>query len=134
MKNRKAALTKTLDNISAFFAMLIPAGILAGPAVMEISAGLTCFFWIIRSFITKFDSLNNIIKNPIIITFFLWILSICISILLNQTNNQTTIHDLAYIRFLLFTAAITDISYRFPIHKYLIFGLGLSVIFGLLLL
>ncbi len=131
MKNKKTGLTKILDNLSAFFAMLIPTGILAGPAVMEISTGLTCFFWIIHCLITKFNSLNKIIKNPVIITFFLWIISICISILLNQTNNTTELtHDFAYIRFLLLACAITDISYRFPIHKYLIFGLGLSVIFG----
>jgi O-antigen ligase len=132
LKVSETALTRTLDKSSAFFAALIPAGIIAGLAVMEILIGLSCFFWIIRSFTTRFVSLKRVLKNPIIIGWFLWILSIYISVLFNETDGMGAAHDFVYIRFLLLVCAIVDISFRLPIHKYLIFGLGFSIIFGFL--
>ncbi len=132
MKDSQTALTRTLDKISACFAALIPAGIIAGLAVMEIAVGLSCFFWIIRSFATRFASLKQIISHPIIIGWFLWIVSIYISVFLNETDSMGTAHDFVYIRFLLLVCAIIDISSRLPIHRHLIFGLGFSVIFGFL--
>ncbi len=121
-----------LDKASAYTAALLPSGILAGPSIMEICVGLTCLLWIIRTIATKDPFWDKVIKNSIFQSWILWIIAIITAIVLNAPSAKSWGHDFAYLRFLIFAIAIADISYRFPIHKFLIFGLAGSIFFAAL--
>jgi O-antigen ligase len=104
---------------------LLPIGIIIGNVAFEAVIALVDIAWIIRWVLVKESPFQKkIILHPLILPWLLWFGTIIISLLIHGQGIAGWAHDVVYIRYLFFVAALIDVSERLPVHKYLIIGLG----------
>jgi glycosyltransferase involved in cell wall biosynthesis/O-antigen ligase len=130
----KAALRQTwparLDKTCAICGALVPAGIVTGNAGFEGAVAVAVLAWIIRCSFTPKRVWYGLASHPLTLPLFFWHLSIVLSLLVNGPGSKGALHDIAFIRYLLFSFAILDLSRRLPVSRYLLFGLAGGVVWA----
>lgn len=120
-----------LDGFCAVAAGLVPLGLIIGNVGFEGIIALVGFLWMVRSFLARSNPLPNLIRHPLVIPWLAWLASVLISLLWNGPGGKGWGHDVALVRYFLYVAAIFDISLRRPVFRYLLFGLGAAIVWGL---
>jgi len=121
-----------LDNFCMFVGAMVPTGLVIGNAGFESMIVIVGICWIIRSIIAKENPLPRLLKHPLILPWLFWFGSIIISLVWNGPGSKGWAHDVVLIRYLLYFAALLDISKRRSIISPLLIGLAAGVLWGLL--
>jgi len=111
------------DKAIAITGSMVPIGVAIGNTGFEIIVSLTGLIWIIRLIIYKDLDLKKLIKHPVILPSIALYICILISLFINNADINGYMHDIVTIRHLLFIIALVDTSYRFPVRKYLFYGM-----------
>ena len=106
---------------------LVPMGLVLGNVGFEIMIGLVGGCWIARLVLIRDRNALQTLKHPMVIAWLVWYMSIVISLLVNGPGSKGWAHDIVFIRYLLFTIALLDISKRLPVGRYLLYGLAAGV-------
>lgn len=126
-EDRRQHLADRLDHVIAILGAITPCGIVFGNLVFESAVGLAGFLWISRSVLARDNPLGRMLKNPVTLTWTLWYAAVVAAMIYNGPGSKGAMHDVVFIRFLLFVMALTDVGMRRPIGKYLAIGLGAGV-------
>jgi O-antigen ligase len=121
-----------LDSFCMFTGSLVPLGIVIGNAGFESMIALTGLCWIVRCFAAKKNPLKKTAVHPLVLPWLFWLAVIFISLLINGAGTKGWAHDFVLIRYLIYAAALIDISERRPVFKYMLTGLGAGIIWGAL--
>ena len=127
-----AAIQKNFDRSVAITGALLPLGIMLGPSGFEPIIVLTSIIWMTGQIRLKTFALRTLIKAPIIKALIAVYLSILVSLLLNGGGNKGVLHDVVMVRYLFFIAAMLDTSQRFPVFKYLFYGIIAGFVYSFL--
>jgi len=111
------------DKLIALSGAAIPTGVALGNAGFEAAIVLTSILWLTR--IIKFKDLEygSLLKHPVIMPSIAIYISILISVVINGGGSKGFLHDIVMIRHLLCIMALVDTSFKFPVWKYLFYGL-----------
>ena len=123
---------KKFDKSVAIIGALLPLGIMVGPGGFESIIGLTSLIWIAGQFKFKNNPLETLLKEPCIKALIAVYISILISVLLNGGGEKGYLHDIVIIRHLFFIAAMIETSQRFPVFKYLFYGIVGGFVYAIL--
>ncbi len=117
------------DQTCLILTALIPTGIVIGNAAFETMIVLIGLVWIGRCVWSHTNPLPRLLaqEHPLVIPWIVWFAAILLSLLYNGAGNKGGLHDLAFIRYLIFALALADIALRRDISRYLIGGLALAV-------
>ncbi len=118
------------DKAIAIIGAMVPIGIAIGNMGFETIVSLTGLIWIIRLIKYKDLNIKKLIKHPVILPSIALYICILISLFVNNTDMNGYMHDIVTIRHLLFVVAMVDTSYRFPVRKYLFYGLIAGFIYS----
>jgi len=116
-----------LDKVGVMTGFLVPMGLVLGNVGFEAMIGLGGGCWIARLVLIRDRNALQTLKHPMMIAWFAWYMSIVISLLVNGPGSKGWAHDIVFIRYLLFTIALLDISKRLPVGRYLLYGLAVGV-------
>jgi O-antigen ligase len=131
MRQDRHQWASSLDKFCMQAGALLPIGIVAGNVGFEAVIALVDIAWIIRWVLAKGNPFQkNIILHPLILPWILWFGTIIISLLIHGQGIAGWAHDVVYIRYLFFVAALIDVSDRQPVQKYLIIGLGAGAVWA----
>jgi len=119
-----------LDKFCVVAGALVPVGLVIGNIGFELLVGLVGLGWIVRCFLAKENPFPRLVRHPLVIPWMVWFLSIVISLAFNGPGNKGWAHDIVFIRYVLFGIALIDISRRFPVSRYLLYGLAAGVIWA----
>ncbi len=131
-KNAHMNWDSRLDSFCVVVGAMVPTGIVIGNVGFESMIGLVGISWIIRSIIAKENPLPRLLKHPLILPWLLWFGSIIVSLIWNGPGSKGWAHDVVLIRYVIFFAAMLDVSQRRSVASTLIIGLAAGVIWGLL--
>lgn len=120
------------DRSVATTGALLPLGIMLGPSGFELIIVLTSVIWMVGQIRLKTSALKNLIKAPIIKALIAVYISILISSFLNGGGDKGFLHDIGMVRHLFFIAAMLDTAQRFPVFKYLFYGIVAGFVYSLL--
>jgi len=121
----------SLDRFCMVIGSLLPVGIIVGNAGFESIIALVDIAWILRWVALQENPFpKETIMHPLIRPWMLWFGTILVSLLINGQGIDGWVHDIVYIRYLLFVVALIDISQRLPVQKYLILGLVAGVVWA----
>ncbi|MBU0462844.1 MAG: O-antigen ligase family protein [Proteobacteria bacterium] len=120
------------DKYVAITGALLPFGIMLGPSAFEAIIALTSLIWIAAQIKFKNNSLKTLLEQPFIKPLIAVYISILISVLLNGGGDKGYLHDVVIIRHLLFIAAMVETSQRFPVFRYLFYGIVAGFVYALL--
>jgi O-antigen ligase len=117
------------DKVCLILAAMVPTGIVIGNAAFETMIGLIGIVWLGRCFQSRTNPLPRLLaqEHPLVIPWIVWFAAILLSLLYNGAGSKGGLHDLAFIRYLIFALALADIALRRDISRYLIGGLALAV-------
>jgi O-antigen ligase len=121
------------DQWVAVLAGCVPVAIVLGVVVFEFFISVTGLVWLV----TRFKSVawrgrEGLFQHPLVFPLAGWLAVVMFSRLANGGTAFQFAHDFAFLRFPLFVVAISDISRRMPVHRYLIGGLIAGIAFGAL--
>ncbi|MBW2163846.1 MAG: O-antigen ligase family protein [Deltaproteobacteria bacterium] len=119
------------DKAIAITGAMAPIGVSLGSAGFESIIILTSLIWIFRACIIKDMDIKRLIRHPLIVPAAGIFLSILISVLINGGGSKGTLHDIATIRHLLYLVALLETSGRFPVGKYLFYGLVVGIVYAM---
>jgi len=121
--------SEKFDKFIALSAAAIPTGVAVGNAGFEAAIVLTSILWIVR--VIKFKDLDyrGLLRHPIIMSTIAVYISILLSAVINGGGSKGFLHDIVMIRHLLCIIALIDVSTRFPVWKYLYYGLIVCLIY-----
>ncbi|MCX5843374.1 MAG: O-antigen ligase family protein [Deltaproteobacteria bacterium] len=133
MRQDRHQWASSLDKFCMVTGALLPIGIIVGNVAFEAVIALVDIAWIIRWVLAKDSPFQKkIILHPLILPWMLWFGTIIISLLIHGQGILGWAHDVVYIRYLFFVAALIDVSHRLPVQKYLIIGLGAGAVWATL--
>jgi hypothetical protein len=117
-----------LDKAVAVLAALAPAGVVLGNAAFESAVALAVLLWLVRLAVTRHNPLAVFRVSGLVFPWALFTLAIVLSVVASGGGSKGAGHDLAFVRFFLFGAAVTDVSARRPVVALLVKGLALAVL------
>jgi len=123
---------ENFDKYVAIAGALLPLGIMLGPSGFESITAVTSLIWFAGQIKFKKNSLKALIKQPLIKALIALYISILISVILNGSGDKGYIHDVLIIRHLLFIAAMVETSKRFPVFRYLFWGIIAGSVYAIL--
>ena len=88
--------------------------------------------WIARCFLARQNPIVWLLRQPLVLAWILWYLSIQVSLAWNGAGSKGWAHDIVIIRYVIFGLAMIDISRRRPVSRYLLTGLSAGVIWAAL--
>jgi len=106
---------------------LVPIGLVIGNVGFETMIGLVVGGWIIRSLLMRENPLRFHTKQSLLFPWFALLMSIALSLFINGPGSKGWAHDLVFIRYFLFFWALSDISHRRPVAKFMLMGLAAGV-------
>lgn len=117
------------DQVGLILAALVPTGIVIGNAAFETLIVLVGVVWIGRCIKLNSNPLPRLLAydHTLAAAWLCWFAAILLSLLYNGAGSKGWAHDAAFIRYLIFTLAVSDIALRRDISRYLIGGLILAV-------
>jgi len=121
-----------LDSFCIVVGAMVPVGLIIGNVAFESMIAIVGICWIIRSIIAKENSWPRLLKHPLILPWLFWFGSIMISLVWNGPGSKGWAHDVVLIRYLIYFAALLDISERRSIISPLLSGLAAGILWGLL--
>lgn len=122
--------SERLDLLGTVMGSLVPTGLIIGNAGFESMMALTVVFWIARCFVAR-ENPAGLVRHPIVLPWLAWLASVWLSLFVNGPGSKGWAHDVALLRFLLYVAALIDISGRRPVFRYLLAGMAAGVLWGL---
>jgi len=131
-KMTKVQSLNKMDHAVAISAMLLPTGLVLGNIGFELSIGLAGLLWIVRQFLDRGDLVNQFSRQALFLPMVAWVLSVWLSRAANGFTAYQLMHDMAFLRYLLYVLAISDVSMRLPMSRYLLIGLVGGVLMALL--
>ena len=120
------------DKFSAITAATVPVGLAIGNIGFELLIGVTILGWFFRCLAARVNPLPRLINHPLVTPWLAWYLAIALSLCFNGAGNKGWLHDLIFIRFMLFGLALLDISERQPVAKTLLYGLAAGILWAVL--
>lgn len=126
-EDKRSIWAARLDKAGVMTGFLVPMGLVLGNVGFEIMIGLGGGCWIARLVLIRDRNALQTLKHPMVIAWLVWYMSIVISLLVNGPGSKGWAHDIVFIRYLLFTIALLDISKRLPVGRYLLYGLAAGV-------
>lgn len=112
-----------LDRFCLWTGTLLPIGIVLGNTGFEACVNLTWLFWLTRCILIRNNPFHKILKHPFTIPWLAWFGVILVSLIWNGPGSKGLIHDVGFLRFILFGFALIDISQRLPVGRYFVYGL-----------
>jgi hypothetical protein len=125
-------LTARLDKICAGSGALLPVGLVVGNVAFEVIIALVGVSWMIRCAVSKSNSLKPLWGHPLFLPWMALYFTIVVSLLINGPGNKGWLHDIVFIRYIIFGLALIEISQRLDVSKYLVYGLIAGVIWAAL--
>lgn len=132
MKNNRLKWASRLDSFCIIIGAMVPTGIIIGNAGFESMIALVGICWITRSILAKENPLPPLLKHSLILPWLCWIGSIVLSLAWNGAGSKGWVHDIVLIRYLIYFAALLDISQRRSIIVPLLSGLAAGILWGVL--
>ena len=123
----KPVIAEHLDRFCVITGSLVPVGLVIGNVSFETMIGLVGGGWVIRSLLMRENPLRYHTKHSLLFPWFALLMSIALSLLINGPGSKGWAHDLVFIRYLLFFWALSDISHRRPVAKFMVMGLAAGV-------
>jgi O-antigen ligase len=120
-----------MDRWVAVMGSLVPMGLVLGVVVYEAFISLAGLVWLISRLKFPADT-KHIIHNALFWPILSWFGAVVLSRLVNWGTPFQLAHDLAFLRFPLFAAAMWDVSRRIPVHRYIIGGMLAGIAYALL--
>ena len=120
------------DRWVAIIAGCVPVAIVLGVVVFEFFISLTGLVWLATRF--RFASWrgDGLFRHPLFFPLVAWLAVVILSRLANGGTAFQFANDFAFLRFPLFVLAISEISRRIPVHRYLIGGLMVGIAYAAL--
>jgi O-antigen ligase len=119
-----------LDNFCIIVGSMVPVGIMLGNIAFESMTALVGIGWITRSIIAKENPVPGLLRHPLILPWLFWVGIIIISVTWNGAGSKGWAHDVVLIRFIIYFAALLDISKRRHVSNFFVIGLAAGVVFG----
>jgi O-antigen ligase len=119
---------RRFDRTSVWVAALLPVGIVIGNAGFEAVVGLTIALWLARAAIAKTSPISgHLLRHPLLLPWLVWWGCVVVSLSINGPGNKGWAHDVVLIRFMLYLAAVLDLSGRRDIARPMCIGLMAAV-------
>ncbi|HID98376.1 MAG TPA: O-antigen ligase family protein [Thermodesulfobacteriaceae bacterium] len=118
-----------LDSCCLYLGSSLPVAVITGNAAFETVLALVAAAWIARSILAR-ESLLPVMKHSLVTPWLAWYSAIILSVLFNIPGGKGWIHDLAYVRYIIFVMAMFDVSRRRPVAGHLLAGLACAVVFA----
>lgn len=106
-------------------------GLVSGSVAFELVIGMVSMLWIIRTILVKKNPAPHLFKHPMVVPWLVWYGSVLLSLIFNEASGKGWGHDVALIRYLIYVAALIDISPRQPVFRYLLTGMAGGILWGL---
>ncbi len=119
-----------LDKACAVAGALVPVGLVMGNVAFESMIAGVGIGWVIRSILSKDTAAFGIFKHPLVVSWLAWLVAIAVSLLVNGGGSKGWAHDIVFIRYLLYVAALLDISKRLPVGRYFLWGFAAGVVWA----
>ncbi|MFP4476839.1 MAG: O-antigen ligase family protein [Desulfatibacillaceae bacterium] len=113
-----------LDRTVAWCGALVPAGVVLGNAAFESLVALAGLVWLIRLAVVRDNPVPAWKRAGILLPWAAWVAAIWLSLFVNGAGSKGWGHDLAFLRFLLFGAALLDVGTRRPLGRIFVQGLA----------
>jgi O-antigen ligase len=121
---------KRTDRWIAILGSSIPVAVVLGVVVFEFFVSLTGLVWLITRLKFATGTNGRLTRNQLFWPLSVWFLAIIASRLINGGSAYHFAHDIAFVRYPLFAAAMVDIAGRFPILRYLAIGLMVGIAYA----
>jgi hypothetical protein len=118
-----------MDKVCAVAGALVPVGLVIGNIAFESMIGTVGIGWLIRCIIQKKNPFA-LVEHSLILPWLAWLAAISISLFWNGPGSKGWAHDLVFFRYLLYVAAMLDVSKRFPVERYFLWGLAAGVLYA----
>jgi O-antigen ligase len=119
-----------LEKVCAVGGALVPVALVVGNVGFEGVIALVGVCWIARCIVSRQNPLPDLIRHPLTLPWVIWYTSILISLIVNGPGSKGWAHDVVFIRYVLFSLALLDVSRRLPVGRYLIIGLAAGVLYA----
>ena len=117
------------DHWIAGIAAFLPISLVLGNAAFESVVSLTGLIWLIKR-VFKVNSNTLRFSSPLLLPLLCWMAAVFLSRLFNGITPYLILHDLSFIRYMLFVLALVDVSQRIAVDRYLLIGLISGVIWA----
>jgi len=121
-----------LDKFCAVTGALVPVGLAIGNVGFEGAIAVVGLGWIVRCFVARENPMPRLWRHPLAIPWTAWFASIVVSLVVNGPGSKGWAHDVVFIRYVIYSLALLDISQRLPVAKYLLYGLAAGVLWSAL--
>jgi len=119
--------TERLDRFCLGCAVFLPTAIVMGNIVFELAVGLAGAGWILRCVLAGENPFSTLRHNILFLPWLAWFLAILLSLAVNGAGSKGWGHDIIFLRYPLFGAALIDVSTRKPVARWLAWGLAAGV-------
>jgi hypothetical protein len=130
INNKSSDWRSRTDRIVAILGSSLPVSLILGVVVFEFFIGLTGLVWLISKVKFSVRGRGGVTAHAIFWPIMCWFFVIMASRIVNGGSAYQIANDLAFLRFPLFIIAMVDVSTRMPVHRYLIGGILVGIVYA----
>lgn len=119
-----------IDRTIAILGSSVPVAIVMGVVPFEFFFSLVGLVWLVTRIKYPVRSYGHIANNLLFWPITCWFIVVLASRFINGGTVYQIVHDIAFLRYPLFVVAMLDVSSRIPVHRYLLKGVIVGIVYA----